>query len=429
MASLLRPLLILGLLAGPLRADNWPAWRGPDGQGHSPERDLPTHWSRTENVRWKTALSSEGNSSPIVWGDRVFVTQASEKVDWPPVPNAGGLASARKRSLLCFDRGNGKLLWQRDTIYEAKESTHPTNPFCSASPVTDGERVIASFGSAGLVCYDLSGKELWRRDLGKLEHIWGNASSPILYKDLVILWCGPGVRQFLLAVRKSDGGTVWEHSEPGGAYGSDHNWVGSWSTPIVARVGDYDELILGVPEKVKGFDPLTGEELWSCAGLGKLVYTSPVISANGIVVAMSGFQGPDLAVRAGGHGDVTKTHRLWQHSAKIPQRIGSPVIVGGHAYILNDNGVAQCIDLKTGEDLWNQRRVSSGSTWGSMMAAGGRLYVTNKAGETFILAASPTYELIAKNTLGETVLSSMAVADGELFLRTYKHLWCIGGRK
>ncbi len=429
MSSLLRSLLVVGLFAGPVTAANWPTWRGPDGQGHSPESDLPTHWSPADHVRWKAPLPDIGNSSPIVWGDRVFLTQASDRVDWPPVPNAGGPASARKRSLLCFDRGNGKLLWQRDTIYEAKESTHPSNPFCSASPVTDGERVVASFGSAGLVCYDFAGKELWRRDLGKFEHIWGNASSPIIYQDLVILWCGPGARQILLAVHKSDGTTAWEHAEPGGAYGSDHNWVGSWSTPIVAHVGDHDELILSVPEKVKGFDPLTGKELWSCAGLGKLVYTSPVISADGIVVAMSGFHGPDLAVRAGGRGDVTKTHRLWQHAQKIPQRIGSPVIVGGHAYILNDTGVAQCIELKTGQDLWNQRRVSNGSTWGSIVAAGGRLYVTNRAGETFILAASPRYELIGKNTLGETVLSSMAVADGDLFLRTYKHLWCIGGRK
>jgi len=429
MASLLRPLLLLGLFAGPLAAADWPTWRGPDGQGHSPESDLPTHWSPTDHVHWKTPLPDVGNSSPIVWGDRVFLTQAAEKVHWPPVPSAGGLASARQRGLLCFDRANGKLLWQRDTIYEAKESTHPTNPFCSASPVTDGTHVIASLGSAGLVCYDFAGKELWRRDLGKFEHIWGNASSPIIYKDLAILWCGPGARQRLLAAHNTNGVTAWEHPEPGGAYGNDHNWVGSWSTPIVARIGDHDELILSVPEKVKGFDPMTGKELWSCAGLSKLVYTSPVISADGIVVAMSGFHGPDLAVRAGGQGDVTKTHRLWQHTAKIPQRIGSPVIVGEHAYILNDNGVAQCIELKTGRDLWNQRRLSSGSTWGSMVAAGGRLYVTNKTGETFILAASPRYELIGKNALGETVLSSMAGAGGDLFLRTYKHLWCLGGRK
>lgn len=425
----LRTLFVLLLCTAPLAAGNWPAWRGPDGQGHSSEKDLPIRWSPTDNVRWKTPLPDQGNSSPIVWGDRVFITQATDKVHWPPVPNAGGLASARKRGLLCFNRADGKLLWRRDTLYEAKESTHPTNPFCSASPVTDGTRVVASFGSAGLVCHDFAGKELWRRELGKLEHIWGNASSPILYRDLVILWCGPGERQFLLAVRQSDGTTVWERDEPGGSYGADKNWLGSWSTPVIARIGDHDELILGVPEKVKAFDPTTGKDLWSCAGLGKLVYTSPVVSAEGIVVVMGGFHGPALAVRAGGKGDVTQTHRLWLHKDKIPQRIGSPVLVNDHVYVLNDNGVVQCLDVKTGKDLWNGQRLGTASTWGSMVAADGRLYVTNREGDTFVLAAAPKYELIAKNSIGEPVYASMAVADGDLFLRTYKNLWCIGGKK
>jgi outer membrane protein assembly factor BamB len=413
----------------PAAAGNWPAWRGPDGQGHSPDKGLPTQWSKTANVRWKTPLPDEGNSTPIVLGDRIFLTQATEKVDWPPKPPTGGPASAHRRSVLCLDRTNGKVLWQRDTIYEAKESTHSTNPFCSASPVTDGERVIASLGSAGLVCYDFAGKELWRKDLGKLEHIWGNASSPILYGDLAILWCGPGERQFLLAVNKATGETAWEHREPGGASGTDGKWIGSWSTPLIARVGDHDELILGVPEKVKAFDPKTGKELWSCDGLSKLVYTSPVCSAGGIVVAMAGYYGPALAVRAGGKGDVTRTHRLWLQAEKNPQRIGSAVIVGEHAYILNDNGIAQCLDLQTGRDLWEQKRLTTGSTWGSMVAAGDRLYVTTRTGETFILAASPKFEQLAKNSLGEPVYASIAVSDGELFIRSYKHLWCIGDKK
>jgi outer membrane protein assembly factor BamB len=422
-------LLVLLVGALPTFAGNWPAWRGPDGQGHSPEKDLPTQWTKTTNVRWKAPLPDAGNSTPIVWGDRVFLTQATEKVDWPPKPNSGGPASARRRSVLCFDRGNGKLLWQRDTIYEAKESTHPTNPFCSASPVTDGERVIASLGSAGLVCYDFAGKELWRKELGKLEHIWGNASSPVLFGDLAILWCGPGERQFLLAVNKANGEKVWEHQEPGGAYGQDRNWVGSWSTPLVMRVGDHDELILGVPEKLKGFDPKTGKEIWSCAGLGKLVYTSPVCSADGMVVAMAGFHGPAMAVRAGGKGEVTRTHRLWHQSAKVPQRIGSPVIVGDYAYILNDNGIVQCLDLKTGADAWEGKRLTGSSTWGSMVAAGDRLYVTTRDGDTFILAASPKFEQLAKNSLGEPVYASIAVSDGELFIRSYNNLWCIGDKK
>ena len=408
--------VMLLIATAALPADNWPAWRGPHGDGRSADKAPPLKWSRTENVRWKTPLPGPGNSSPIVWKDRIFLTQALDK--------------GRRRAVLCFDRADGKLLWQRETPYTEKESTHETNPYCSATPVTDGERVIASLGSAGLVCYDFAGKELWRKDVGKLEHIWGNASSPILYGDLAILWCGPGERQFLLAVKKTTGETVWRHDEPGGKSGAagQKEWLGSWCTPIVAHIGDHDELILGVPKKVKAFDPNTGKELWSCSGLGDLVYASPVCSADGIVVAVSGFYGPALAVRAGGSGDVTATHRLWHHTQRHPQRIGSPVIVGGHAYLLNESGLAQCFDVKTGEDLWKKERVS-GASWSSLVYAAGRLYVNTMKGDTLVLSASPKYELLARNSLGERMLSSIAVADDELFIRSYEHLWYIGRTK
>jgi outer membrane protein assembly factor BamB len=428
MTPFVRASVVVLWLTLPASAGNWPAWRGPDGQGHSPEKDVPLRWSDKENVRWKVPLPDEGNSTPIVWGDRVFITQATEKTVWPP-PQQGGPATANSRCLMCFNRADGKLLWQSKVNYPEKESTHPTNPFCSASPVTDGERVVVSFGSAGMYCYDLAGKELWHKDVGKLEHIWGNASSPILYGNLAILWCGPGERQFLLAVDRTSGQTVWEHQEPGGNTGADSkDWRGSWTTPLITRVGNHDELILGVPEKVKAFDPKTGKELWSCSGLGKLMYTSVVCSPDGIVVAMAGFGGPALAVRAGGQGDVTTTHRLWHHTQKHPQRIGSPVIVGDHVYLLNENGVPQCLELNTGKDVWSKERVGS-SSWGSMVAAAGRLYVTNRAGETFVLVAGPKYELLAHCPLGEPVLASVAIADGDLFIRSYKHLWCIGEKK
>jgi outer membrane protein assembly factor BamB len=395
-------------------AANWPGWRGPTGDGRSTETDLPIKWSATENVRWKAPLPDEGNSSPVVWKDRVFVTQATEK--------------GKHRAVICFDRATGKQLWRSAIEFDGKEPTHATNPYCSATPVTDGERIIASHGSAGLVCYDLAGKELWRKDVGPMTHIWGNASSPILCGDLVILWIGPGVRQVLLAADKRTGKTVWEHAEPGGNSGNDSkNWLGSWSTPVMATVAGRDELIVHVPHKLRAFDPKTGKELWSCDGMGPLAYASPVVAADGIVVAVSGFHGPDLAVRAGGSGDVT-AKRLWRHAAKIPQRVGSPVIVGEHAYLLSENGLAHCFDLATGEDKWNKERVS-GSSWGSMVAAGDRLYVTGLNGETFVLAAKPQFEVLARNRLDERTLASPAIADGEIFVRTYKHLWCIGGGK
>jgi outer membrane protein assembly factor BamB len=398
-----------------LSADSWPAWRGPHGDGHSADKTPPLKWSRTENVRWKVPLPGPGNSSPIVWKDRVFLTQALDK--------------GRRRAVLCLNRADGKLLWQRETPYTKTESTHETNPYCSASPVTDGERVLASLGSAGLVCYDFAGKELWRKDVGKLEHIWGNASSPILYGDLAILWCGPGERQFLLAVKKTTGETVWKHNEPGGKSGAvgPKEWLGSWCTPIIVQVGEREELILGVAKKVKGFDPKTGKELWWCGGLGDLVYASPVCSPDGIVVAVSGYYGPALAVRAGGKGNVTNTHRLWHHKQRQPQRIGSPVLVGRHAYLFNESGLAQCFDLKSGEDLWKKERIN-GTTWSSPVYASGRLYINTMNGETLVLSASPKYELLAHNKLGERVLSSLAVAGDEIFIRTYEHLWCISGK-
>src|SRR5262245_14992876 len=167
-------------LSGIAAAADWPGWRGPTGQGLCRELDLPLKWGPKENVRWKVPLPDAGTSTPVVWGDRVFVTQAADKTLWPPQGGNGGLAVARKRGLLCFARADGKLLWRKDVVYEEKEATHPTNPFCSASPATDGERVVVSYGSAGLYCYDFSGKELWKKDAGKMEHVWGNASSPVL---------------------------------------------------------------------------------------------------------------------------------------------------------------------------------------------------------------------------------------------------------
>jgi outer membrane protein assembly factor BamB len=410
------PVLSLLACAGLASAGNWPAFRGPAGDGHSPEKDVPLKWSTTDNVRWQAPLPEAGHSSPVVWGDRVFLTQALDK--------------GNRRAVLCFDRADGKLLWQKETVYADKEPIHKTSTYCAATPVTDGERVIAGLGSAGMVCYDFAGKELWHKDVGKMIHLWGNASSPILYGDLAILWVGPGDRQVLLAVNKADGATVWEHSVPGGKSALDNNskdWVGSWSTPLVARVGDHDELLLGVPEKLKGFDPKTGRELWSCAGLGKLVYTSPVISADGVVVAFSGYGGPALAVKAGGSGDVTAT-RLWHRTTGNPQRIGSPVIVGDRAYILNEPGQAQCLDVHTGKDVGKKERVA-GTTWGSLVAAAGRLYATDQQGDTVVLAADPGLEVVARNALGEKSMATPAISDGEIFIRTHKHLWCIGPKK
>ena len=409
------PLLAFLLVTATASADNWPGWRGPTGLGHSAQKDPPLTWGPTENVRWKAPLPDTGNASPVVWGDRIFLTQATHQ--------------GTKRGVLCIDRTTGKEKWATYIDFAGKEPTHGTNPYGSATCVTDGERVIASLGSAGLLCLDFAGKELWKKDLGEFIHIWGNGSSPVLHGDHLILWCGPGERQFLVAFDKKTGKEVWRHDESGGHAGLKQGepWVGSWSTPVIAKVGDREELILSVPKKLKGFDPQTGKELWHCDGLTDLVYTSPIVSPDGIVVAMSGYGGSALAVKAGGNGDVTKD-RLWHHP-RNPQRIGSAVVVGEHAYLVNETGVASCFELKTGKDPWKQERLM-GSTWGSLVHAGGRLYVTSRDGETAVLKPDPTkMTVLERNKLPDTVLSSIAIVDGDLLIRGYKFLWCISAKK
>lgn len=379
---------------------------------------MPLRWNSTNNVRWKTALPDRGNATPIIWEDQIFVAQAVE--------NEG------KRLVICFDRRDGRELWRAGTTFEGKELTHEINPYCSASPVTDGERVIAFFGSAGLFCFDMEGKVLWQRDLGKQEHIWGYGASPVIYEDLCIQNFGPGERSFLIAVNKKTGETVWQVDERGHSGqekpGEERaEWIGSWSTPIIREVQGRKELLMTFPTRVCALDPQTGKELWTCSGLNPLVYTSPLYS-EGIVIGMGGYQGAALAVRAGGNGDVTESRRLW-HIPRTRQRIGSGVVHGDFVYILNQPGIAECLELESGKARWEERLKGEGvssAAWGSMVLAEDRLYVTNESGDTFVVRASPEFEVLSVNPLGERTLASPAVSSGEIFIRTYKNLWCIG---
>jgi outer membrane protein assembly factor BamB len=401
------------------RASNWPAWRGPEGTGVAQEKNLPLHWGTNENVRWRTPLPESGNSTPIVWRNQVFVTQPVE--------------AGKRRTLMCFDRATGKLVWQQGATVSQNESTHDTNPQGSSSPVTDGERVVAWFGSAGLYCYDLAGKELWHRELGPQKHIWGWGSSPMLHGDLCYLNFGPGEPSFLLAVDKKTGKDAWKVSEPNADSGEKKPgqekavWAGSWSTPVVIKAGGRDELILTWPKRVVAFEPKSGKELWSCAGINPLVYTSPLYEpSKEILVAMGGFSGMALAVKAGGAGDVTETRRLWQHP-KTKQRIGSGVIHDGHIYILNDPGVAECFELETGKLVWEERLrgpAARSDNWSSMVLADGKLYAVNQGGDGFVVRAAPKFEVLATNSLREATIGSMAVSDGDLFIRTHQALWC-----
>ena len=424
-------------LALPVHAENWPSWRGPTGNNVSAEKDLPTEWSREKNVRWKVELPERGNSTPVVWGDQIFVTQAVEK---------DGL-----RSLMCFDRATGKKLWQQGTKYAAEESTHKTNPYCSPSPVTDGVRVIVWFGSAGLFCYNMDGKQLWSRDLGPQKHLWGIGQSPILHNDLCILNFGPGTNEFIIAVDKKTGKTAWkadrlslaEELKLSGPANNgsvdperdppeiDKKLRGSWATPMVITAGKRDELIVPLPRRVSAFDPATGKKLWTCGGLAPLAYGSPAYG-DGVVIAMGGYHGASLAVRPGGSGDVTKSHRVW-HTPKSQSRLGTGVMHDGHWYVSDMKGIVEGIDVKTGKTVWKKRlsgTTGSGNVWGSiMMSADGLLYMLNQSGDTFVFRASPKHELIATNSLGETTNSTVVPSGGDLFIRTHNALWCIGQKQ
>jgi outer membrane protein assembly factor BamB len=415
--------LLLLLLASAATASgaDWPAWRGPTGQGYCEETNLPLKWDAKSdlNIKWKVPLQHPGNSTPIVWKEKILLTQA----------NKGGTL----RYIMCFDRADGKMLWKNEVNYPDKEQNWTPDWYANASPTTDGERVYACFASAGLYCYDLNGKEVWKRtDLGKWEHQFGNGSSPVLYNDLLIQCTGPNAgkgRNDLMAFDKKTGKTVWETKEK----------YGSWSTPVIAKVNGKDQLLLAMSPDVKGkpdpqtgyfkgYDPKTGKELWHCRGVDSYQYTSPLV-ANGIAVQMSGYQGSALAVKLGGSGDITR-NRLWHHPPPNIQRVGTGIIVGEHVYMLDENCLPHCYELTTGKDLWKNATRPQGSTWSSMVLSGDRLYLLTKQGDTYVIAANPKeFKLLATNRLGDPTNASIAPSNGELFIRTARYLWCISEMK
>lgn len=408
---------------------NWSQWRGPSGNGKTSSIASVTKWDASNNLKWRTPLPEAGNSTPVVWGNKIFLTQP--------------FAETNQRGIICLSRPNGKELWRRGVVYTETEPTHKTNPFCSASPVTDGQRVIAWLGSAGLICWDLDGNELWRRELGRQRHMWGYGSSPILYGDHCIVNFGPGEREFLISVDKNTGQTLWqveslndsqeralsgpENDGNANEFQSDKERSdrlrGSWNTPIIARVGDHDELIVALPRRLAAFDPRTGKSLWTCGGGAPLAYAS-VVEDDGVIVALGGYNGASMAVRAGGSGDVTETHRLW-HKPRDNGWLGTGVADKGAVYVCDMGGVLHCIDVQTGEINWKSR-VEGGGTWSSItQTADGLMHLLSKSGSTTLFQPNPEeFEEIAVNELEETTNASVVIAGGEVYLRTDEAIWC-----
>lgn len=416
-------LLLAGIgalcLIRPTTAADWPQFRNANCRSVADGTDYPLQWSQQENLRWRVPLPQPANSSPIVSNGKVFVTTGGEQ--------------GRRRSLLCFDRTDGAMLWTRTVEVTVNEPTHKTNPYSASTPAADGERVVVWHGSGGVYCYDFEGDELWKRDLGEFIHIWGYAGSPVFYESLILLNCGPGERTFLIALDKVTGRTVWQVDEPGGDSGEPTapdqqrgKWVGSWSTPVLAEVQGSPQALVSFPHHVKAFDPRSGKLLWQCDGLGDLVYTSVVLGED-IAVSMSGFHGPAIGFRLVAENPEPSANLLWREAQRIPQRIGSGVIVDGVLYMANaDIGTAQAIDAATGKELWRERMPEPAACWGSIVQAGDRLYVTNQNGATVVFRPNPErLEVLAVNALDEHTNSTPAFSDGELFLRTYKALYCI----
>ncbi len=397
-------------------AADWPRFRGPQGDGKALDANPPVTWDTEKNVAWKAELPGPGNSSPIVQANRVYVTSSHHE--------------GHTRSLLCFDRDSGDLLWQRDVQYAGEELTHDTNPQCGSTPAADAERVVVWHGSAGLHCYDHAGELQWSRDLGEFRHIWGYGSSPIWYQQSVILYGGPGSQTFLAAFDRDTGETLWRIDEPGSDSGEDRPdgekpvWRGSWSTPVLRQHAGRDELILSQPDHVRAYDPRDGAVLWSCPGLSDLVYTSPVVQGS-VIVCMSGYHGPALAVNINGAASGETHEPVWRLGDRQPQRIGSGVLLEDALYMANEDGTFQCIDVTTGQDLWKARLTGS-RVWGSLVLAGGRLYVTDQKGTTHVIAPNDEeLQVLSTNPLEEPSNSTPAIVGKEIFVRTMEHLYCI----
>ena len=411
-ATLIGPLALEGqdtgvemIGVGQEAASYWSRWRGPSGQGLVEGEDYPDTWSETENVAWKTAVPGRGNSSPIVWDDRIFLTTAYD----------GG----QRVSLLALRRSDGALLWESFAPEGRSERrVHRKNGHASATPVTDGERIYVSFGARGLMAFEMDGELAWHQDVGAINNYWGTAGSPLLYKDRIILYQDHSSGAFVAAFDKETGGLVWKTGRRASV---------GWGTPIAIRVGDHDEIIVHGERRVQAYDPDTGSELWSCGGNTFEVIPTPVVGY-GMLFCSSGRAGPTLAIRPGGQGDVTESHLVWRSPRGSPF-VPSPILYGEQLYIVNDMAsIVTSFEATTGETMW-QGRLGVARREGfsaSPVAFGGKVFFTNDNGETFVLKAGPEFELLGVNQIGERTLASPALVDGHWYIRTEGHLFAIG---
>ena len=423
-------------------AADWPHWRGPHATGTTTERNLPVRWSATENVIWKAPIAGLGVSTPIVSGDRVFVTSQigsgiRQPGNHPRLVQGGGAAEAGERELgssrkprvaddrtffvvESFHRADGRRLWEYRVQADGPlPGVHDKHNLASPSPVTDGEMVYAWFGTGQIAALDMSGKQVWRRHLGKeiapFNVIWGHTSSPVIYGDLLILLCDHEPASYLLAVDKRTGEQRWRADRGKGRL--------SYSTPLVVDTPGGPELIVNSSERVDAYDAKTGTLLWYTGGTNRFPIPMPVFH-DGLIYMSRGYRsGPYMAIRPGGRGDVSKSHVVWEVSTGAPY-ISSLVYDAGLIYMATDVGGVTVVDAKTGQRVSQQR--IDGIFSASPAAADGKIFFVSETGETIVMQSGRTPTVLARNDLGERAMASPAISNGRIYIRTDDHLYSIG---
>ncbi len=433
--------LILSFVAGGCAVaadaqDAWPRWRGPEFNGVA-RGDAPLTWSDKDHIAWKTQVPGKGHSSPVIWGNRIFLTTAvptgnapvAAPVDPAPAgrrrgPGGGsGPQAEQKLMVLAFDRANGKQLWEKvATVATPHEGFHGKyGSFASNSVVVDSKHVIAFFGSRGVYCYTHDGKAVWEKDFGiklRMTMAFGEGSSPALDGDKLILLFDHEGDSMLVALDKNSGRELWRTPRPAGS---------SWSSPLVVTVGGKKQVLVAATKFVAGYDLENGKLIWQTTGLGRNVIPMPVV-ADGVAIVMSGYQSPNLlAIRLGGEGDLTGTDAILWQNQRGNSYTPSPVLHDGKLYVLTDNGTISCFDAKTGKAFYTQARLpKSYSFKASPVAANGKLYLSTEDGDVVVLKMGEQFEVLATNTLADQVfLASPAIMDGAIYLRGQNTLFSV----
>lgn len=429
-------LLVISSLTTIGSAANWPQWRGPDGSGVSNEKNLPGEWSPAKNIKWKTAIAGRGHSSPIVWGNKIFLTTAVEGEVVPGAkavthtnegkeflhPDSVGADRKHTFKVIALNRDTGKILWE-SVAWEGTpfDNRHRKSSYAASTPATDGKLVYAFFGTEGLYAYDFNGKLAWKAQLGKLATVgMGTGTSPILYENLVIVQCDEdnGESSFIVALDKKTGKEAWR---------TPRKVQVSWSTPLLVRTSTRSELITSGTEFIISYDPATGKELWRHKGVESNAIPSPVANSE-MVFLVAGFPAKiAMAIKLGGRGDLTGTPNVPWKYAKGTAYVPSPILYGDYLYLTTDRGILTCIDARTGEVKYEGGRIPIPATFtASPVAFEGKILMTSEDGDTFIVKAGPKHEILGTNSIGEAVYASPAIADGRIFIRGEKNLYCIG---